>query len=817
MKTTIPAFKKFIPYIVAVFSFILISMIYFNPLLSGKKIKQGDIRQHKGMAKEIVDFRESDGEEALWTNSMFGGMPAYQISILYPSNLFKKVDNLLKLGLPRPADMLFLNMLGFFFLLVVMGVNPWLSIIGAFAYGFSSYFFIILEAGHNSKAHAMAYMAPVLASVFLTYKGKRLLGAALTMFFVALQVSTNHLQITYYLIIMLFIVGIAELIHHIRTNQLPQFLKASALLIAGGLIAVGPNITNVLLTSEYAKHTIRGKSELTENKKNQTSGLDKDYITQWSYGKEETFTLMIPNAKGGGSGYIGNSKHLDNADAQFKAAVSQQNQYWGNQPFTSGPVYVGSIIIFLFILGLFIVKSHWKWALVIATLLSIFLSWGHNMMWFTNIFLDYVPGYNKFRTVSMTLVIAELSIPLLAFLALKKIFSEPEIITQKATAFYISLGLTVGVALIFYLIPQTFFHFTSEMEASAFEKQVQSNPQYADQIALFLSSLKSVRIGIFKADVLRSIVFILLSAATLFLYAKKLLKKPVILIILFALIAVDMWTIDKRYLNDENFESKRLVENPFKPSAADQQIMKDKSLGYRVFNTTVSPFNDASTSYFHHSIGGYHGAKLRRYNELIDRYISKQNAAVLNMLNTKYFIVSGENRQPVAQINPEALGAAWFVNNIDVVDNADKEIAALNNFDPSKTAIVDKRFQQQISTQQFNIPENSSIELINYKPNRLVYQSNNTEKGLAVFSEIYYPLGWNAYIDGKPATYFRSNYVLRAMEIPAGKHEITFEFKPKNYFLGENIALGSSILILLLFAGSIWWEVKRNWKIKDEK
>ena len=811
-------FKKFTPYIAAILIFLLIALIYMNPVLSGKKVQQGDISNWKGMSKEIRDFRSETGEEPLWTNSMFGGMPSYQISTKYHNNLVKEIDDVLKLGLPRPADFLWLNMLGFFILLIVMGVNPWLSIVGAIAYAFSSYFFIIIEAGHNTKAHAMTYMAPVLAGVILTYRGKYILGGVLTLLFVSLQVSTNHLQITYYLIIILVILGIAELIYHIKEKQLAHFFKATGLLFVVAAIAVGPNITNILLTQQYSKHSIRGQSELSTNKDNRTSGLDKDYATRWSYGKEETFTLMIPNTKGGASGMIGQEKdNLEGVDNQrLKQIIGQQNHYWGNQPFTSGPVYVGAIVVFLFILGLFIVKGRLKWVLLAATVLSIFLAWGDNMMWFTNFWLENVPGYNKFRTVSMTLVIAELCMPVLAFMALYKIYKNPGIIKEKRREFLIALGLTAGVSLILYLIPQTFFDFLSEQEVRMFNQQKNSQPQYANQINMILEELKSVRVEIFKADAIRSFFFIILGSGLVYLYSLQKIKPKYLILGLGLLITIDMWAVNKRYLNNDDFVNERVVENPYQPTRADKQIMKDDDPNFRVFNTTVSTFNDASTSYFHKSIGGYHGAKLRRYQELIEYHISQQNQSVLNMLNTKYFIVKGNDGKPVAQRNPGALGNAWFVENYQIVENADEEINALADFNSDKTAFVDRRFKEHLEGKSFEKDTTASITLTSYDPNHLVYKSNTSKEQLAVFSEIYYPHGWHAYIDGEPADHFRVNYVLRAMVVPEGEHKIEFKFEPDLYYTGENIALASSILLIILVIGVLYLEVRKSLAKRNE-
>lgn len=803
--------KNWLPYFSAILIFIVLALAYMNPVLSGKELKQGDITRFKGMAKEIQDFREETGEEALWTNSMFSGMPAYQISVKYSNNLIKDIDRVLRLGLPRPADYVFLTLLGFFILLIALRVNPWLSIIGAIAFAFSSYFFIILEAGHNSKAHAIAYMAPLLAGVFLTYRGKYILGAVIALLFASLEIATNHLQITYYLILILIAVGIGELIFHIKEQMLPRFMRATGILLAAGLLAVGPNITSVLLTYEYSDYTIRGKSELSHDEDNRTSGLDKDYATQWSYGIEETFTFLIPNTKGGGTAMIGSKvDDLSGIDQQWRQAVSQQNAYWGNQPFTSGPVYMGAIIMFLFVLGLFIVKHHLKWVLLAVTILSIMLGWGHNMMWFTDFFLENIPAYNKFRTVSMTLVIAELTIPLLGLMALYRVYKEPGLLKEKQREFFMALGLTAGLALVFYLLPTTFFNFLSDQEVTAFNDQKVNQPQYADQIAVFTEQLKQVRVDIFQADALRSIFFILAAAAVIYFYSRRKLKANIMILIIGLLVLVDMWGVNKRYLNDEHFVSPRKVEKPFNKTKADQQILADNDPNFRVFNLTVSPFQDATTSYFHKSIGGYHGAKLRRYQELIDFHVSKNNQKVLNMLNTKYLIVQDNSGRPAARRNPGALGNAWFVGNYKLVDNADQEIEALNDFKPSKTAIIDKRFEEHVD--RFNPEKDStaSINLTEYEPNYLKYESQSDKQQLAVFSEVYYPLGWDAYIDGEKAEHFRANYVLRTMIIPEGKHTIEFKFEPDTYYTGQNIAIVTSILVILLVLGGLGLEIKKS-------
>ncbi len=813
------SFRQFIPHITAIAVFLIITMGYFNPLLEGKKLKQGDITNWKGMSKEITDYRAETGKEALWTNSMFGGMPAYQISVQYKANLIRFFDKLFMLGLPHPAGLVFLYFIGFFILLMVLKVDPWLAIAGSIAFGFSSFFFIILEAGHNSQAHAIGYMAPVIAGIILTFRGRLLAGSLLTALFLSLELRANHLQITYYLMMMIILFGIVQLFESIKTRTLPYFLKATGALLIAAMFSVATNITNIWATWEYGKDTIRGKTELTSDKENRTTGLDKDYATQWSYGTGESFSLMIPNIKGGASGYLGNNeKAMEKADPATTQTVAGQNSYWGDQPFTSGPVYAGAIIMFLFIFGLFIYQNNLKWWLLAATILSVLLAWGKNFMPLTDFFLHYVPGYNKFRAVSMILVIADLAIPLLGMLTLNEIFKKPGIVREKSKYFYISLALTAGISLIFYLLPQTFFSFfgQSETQAIAQQKATLESGQIG-QFDNIVYNIEKVRIAIFRTDALRSLIFILLSAALIWLFQSKKISKAILISGFALLIAIDMIPVAKRYLNNDNFASKTQVNNPFIATEADKLIMKDTDPNFRVFNMTVSAFQDASTSYFHKSIGGYHGAKFRRYQELIDHHIAKNNEAVLNMLNTKYFIFPDKNKQPTLQINMGALGNAWFVKEVKLVDNADQEIDALTGFDPLKTAVVDKRFSNELQGLNIVPDSTATIELTEYKPNQLKYMYTAKTGQIAVFSEIYYDKGWNAFIDGKPAPYFRANYVLRAMVVPAGKHEIEFRFEPRVYFTGEKISFASSLILILLLFGYAGNEIFKSVRKKTDK
>lgn len=783
------------PHILVLLIFIAISFIYFSPVLEGKKLDQHDIKTYKGMSKEIKDFRESTGEEALWTNSMFSGMPAYQISVKYKKNLIQYVDKILTLGLPRPVNLLFLYLLGFYILLLTLKVDYRIAFIGSIAFAFSSYFFIIIQAGHMSKAHAIAYLPMVVAAVLYTYRGKMLLGGALTALAVALEVYTNHFQITYYLVLVLLIIGLFQLYKDFKNKNLTDFFKRSGILILAAVLAAGTSLTRLKTTSDYGKESTRGKSELTSNIDNKTQGLDKDYATQWSYGIAESMTLLIPNFYGGSSSSsvlsLEDSKTLDflkkfknkklaNSLAQYKSS-----SYWGDQPIVSGPTYAGAIVIFLFILGLLFVKSELRIWLLLATIMSLMLAWGKNFMPLTNFFLDFFPGYNKFRAVSMILIIAEFTIPLLAFIALDKFLSSSIDNNEKQKPLKLAFYITGGLTLIFALFPTMFLDFTSENDLNPLAAGVITPDNFLESLALDRSSLLST-------DAWRSFIFIGLTFGVLMLYLRNSLKSQYVILIVGVLVVCDMWNVNKRYLNDDNFVRKNKVKIPYKPTQADNFILNDKDPNFRVFNSSVSTFNDASTSYFHKSIGGYHGAKLKRYQELIEFHISKGNMNVLNMLNTRYFI----SRDGKPQLNSAALGNAWFINNINLVLNADEEIDALKDFDPINTAIVDNRFSNYIIPNLDN--SSSTIQLDIYQPNYLKYSSESTNDGIAIFSEIYYNKGWDAYIDGVKTDYFRANYVLRALNIPSGNHIIEFKFQPSVYSISENISLASSLILFIL-------------------
>jgi len=809
-------FKAILPHLLVVLVFMLLTIIYFNPLLSGKAINQGDVERFKGMSKEIADYRDTYHTEPLWTNGMFSGMPAYQISVLYPSNWVRPLIKLTAMGIPHPACIIFLCMLGFYFLLLTFKVDRLLAAAGAIGFALSSYFVILIEAGHNPKGYAIAYMAPVVMGIMMAYRGRMWLGSAIAGIALSLELASNHLQITYYLAMLSGVIVLGELVNAVLTKQMGNFIKSSGMLLVAVILAVLPNITNLLVTEEYGKYTIRGGSELSDEKQNKTSGLDRDYATQWSYGIGETFTLMIPNFKGGESQAIGdNAKALADVNPEMRQYVGQStDQYWGDQPFTSGPVYIGALICFLFVLGMLILKDNLKWYLLAATILAIMLSWGKNYMGLTNFFMDYLPGYNKFRAVSMTLVIVEFTMPLIAILGVREIVLNPSILKEKRNSFYIALAATAGLCLLFYIMPTTFQDFYKEGEYENVSAQIKKSGAAAEQIQQFMSGMETARIAIFKADAMRSFLFIVLGAGLLFVFSLKAFNKNYLYAGLGLLILIDLWAVDKRYLNEKNFISKSSMETPYLPSAADEQILKDTDPHYRVMNASLSPFQDASTSYFHKSIGGYHGAKLRRYQDLYERQISKNNMQVLNMLNAKYFIMQNQQSgELMAQRNPGAMGNAWFVKELKWVANPDSEISALTNFNPALTAVVDKKWEKDLSASSFQYDSTATIKLKSYKADELVYESNATTAQMTVFSEIFYPKGWNAYVDGKLTPHIGVNYVLRAMVMPAGKHELVFKFEPESYYKGEKIAMAGSILLFLFVIGGVFMQMR---KAKEE-
>lgn len=800
--------RPYLPHLIAVVIFIIVAFAYFYPVLEGKVLKANDSTVSKINSKEIQDYRAKTGKEPLWTNSVFSGMPAYLISTLYPGNLFKHVDTILR-TFKMPVSVLFLSMTGFYILLLVFGVNPWLAITGALAYGLSSFFFQILGAGHNTQAIALAYMPAMIAGIIYAYRRDAVKGALLTGVFLALEIQANHIQITYYAMLCLLVFAIVEFIYSYKNKTVLKFIKTSAILIIPFVIAIGINFASIYTTWEYGKYSIRGKSDLVLNdNSNRTTGLDKDYIVRWSYGIDETLNMLIPNYKGG------SSKPFDRTSETVKAlrqnnqpdAVNQVSKYWGTQPGTDGPHYVGAIIIFLFILGLFLVKGVEKWWLLGATILAIMLAWGKNFMPFTNLFIDYFPGYNKFRAVTMILVIAEFCIPLLGFLALRDILNGSATKKEILKSLKIAAGITGGFLLLVLIIPGIAGSFLASYENG-----------YPGWLT---TALIADRKDLLKTDTFRSLIFVMLSAGIIFGFIYEKIKVNQVIIILGLLIVLDLWTVDRRYLNAERFEKPVMIQKSFAPTLADQAILQDKSY-YRVYNRNGATFNDNSpTSYFHKSIGGYHGAKLKRYQEFVDTTLSRnfglidasaaqaksieefqaafKNATGLNMLNTKYLIY---NPEVPPLVNPYALGNAWFVEKPLFVENANQELSATNHFDPSKEVLIDNSFKDQIAKTFYPVLENEKIELVSYQPNELIYKSSAREEKLAVFSEIYYPAGWKSFIDGKESKYFRTNFLLRGMVVPAGDHEIKYVFEPASYITGNKISLASSLLLILLIAG----------------
>lgn len=828
--------KKCLPDVIVVALFAVISFAYFFvPVSQGKILFQHDSAASVGMSKELVDYRARTGETTRWTNTLFGGMPTYQMSPAYDSSdTLGQVMNAYHLWLPDNVWFLFAYLLGFYILLRAFDFKQSLAALGSVLWAFSSYFLIIIAAGHLWKVMALAYLPPMIAGVVLTYRGKYLWGFVLTALFTAFEVKANHVQMTYYYLFIVLFMVIAFFVKALREKQLQSFLKSSAIVIVAAGIGVAINISNLYHTWQYQKESMRGKSELVKgNNANQTSsGLERDYITQWSYGIDETMTLLVPNAKGGASApLVQNESAMSKADPQVQSMLPQIYeafpQYFGSQPGTSGPVYVGAFVLFLFVLGLFIVKGPMKWALLGATILSILLAWGKNFMGFTDFFLDYVPMYAKFRTVASILVIAEFTIPLLAALALKQIVDEPEELKKQMKFVYISLGLTAGVAFLMAVAPGIMSPFVSEQETQmiASIQGMDANTQH-----LIISNIESMRQAMVSADAWRSAVIILIGFALLMAFRFRKLPGKYMIVALAVLCLIDLWQVDKRYLNDGMFVPRSERENPHQPTAADAKILQDRSLNYRVLNFAVSTFNDNETSYFHKSVGGYHPAKLRRYQEMIDAYIAPQMQAamgeistkggdmqkvdgrkvfpVLNMLNTKYFILPLQGGTTVALQNPYAQGNAWFVNKIVYVGDANAEYAQVAKINLQTEAVADKKFESALG-QAITNDSTATVRLTSYQPNNLRYTVDSKNGGIVVFSEIYYP-GWTATVDGTPTPIARVNYILRAITVKPGKHTVVFDFHPSSIRTTEIIAYISLVLLLLAIVGTVYVEFRKS-------
>ena len=822
--------KKCLPDVLAVLLFAILAFAYFFPAdIEGRILYRHDASAGRGAGQEGIEYLQKTGERSRWTNALFGGMPTYQMSPSYHStdNLSQAI-NAYHLWLPENVWYVFAYLLGFYILLRAFDFRQHLAALGSIIWAFSTYFLIIIAAGHIWKVWALAYLPPLIAGIVLAYRGKYLWGFIVTAIFTAFEINANHVQMTYYYAFIILFLIIAWLVDAIREKKLVQFAKATGVVLTAGILGLCMNLSNLYHTWQYSQESMRGKSELVkQNSANQTnSGLERDYITQWSYGIGETWTLLVPNTKGGASVPLSmNETAMAKADPNYIEIYNQIGQYWGEQPGTSGPVYVGAFVLMLFILGLFIVKGPIKWALLAATILSVLLSWGKNFMGFTDFFLDYVPMYAKFRTVASILVIAEFTIPLLAMLALKKFLEEPDQIKPRLKYVGISFCLTGVVAMLFSVMPSTFFDSfisTSEMQA------LKSLP--AEHVGPLMTNLTEMRQAMFTSDALRSFYIILVGTGILLAFAFGKLKKEYAIAIILVLCLVDLWTVNKRYLNDEMFVPKSEREAPQQMTQADEQILHDKSLDYRVLNLASNTFNENETSYYHKSVGGYHAAKLRRYQEMIEQYISPEMQQifgavseaggdmtkingdsiwpVLNMLNTKYMIFPLQGGQTVPLQNPYTYGNAWFVDKIQYVANANEEMAAVGQLNLRHEAVADAKFKTQLGEAM----EQDSVSIVTikgYEPNELSYEVNSGKGGVVVFSEIYYP-GWTATIDGQPAELGRVNYILRALNVKSGKHDVVLTFKPKSVNTTETIAYISYVILMLVVLGAVYMEYRRR-------
>lgn len=819
--------KKLLPDLLAILAFVLLSFAYFFPAdIENRILFQHDTSAGAGNGQEVKEYYEQTGERSRWTNALFGGMPTYQIAPSYDSTRpLQWVQKAYRLFLPEYVNLTFILMLGFYILLRAFGLPAGLSALGGVLWAFSSYFFILISAGHIWKFVTLAYVPPTLAGIVLAYRGRLLWGGILTALFVALQVSANHVQMSYYFFfVILFFVG-AYFEEAWRNRTLPRFFRASAVLVAAALIGVAANLSNLYHTYTYSKETMRGKSELVQTgdaARQTSSGLDRDYITQWSYGVDETLTLLVPNFKGGASVPLSQSETaMEKANPVYSGLYGSLTQYFGTQPMTSGPVYVGAFVLFLFVLGCFLVKGPLKWALVGATLFSIVLSWGKNFMVLTDLFIDYVPMYNKFRAVSSILVIAEFTIPLLAVFTLKRLLEEPELLKRERKPLALSLLFTAGIALLLTVAPGSIGSgYVPAQEAQMLQSAVDRQMIPAQELSGILANLEEMRAELVSSDALRSFLVIGIGCALLGLYAAGKLRRSFTLAGIALLCLGDMWSVNKRYLNDAQFVPDGIRTETFAKSRADELILQDSDADYRVLNLATNTFNESNTSYWHKSVGGYHAAKLRRYQEMIERHIAPEMQAayraivraggemdsvdanqfrVLNMLNTKYFILpAGEQGQTLPVPNPYAYGNAWFVEKVQYVENANEEIDALSNILPTETAVVDARFKEALEGATEGHKDSlSTIRLTAYAPNRLTYETENAGEGIAVFSEIYYPDGWHVTIDGQPARLARADYILRTLRIPAGRHTVEMRFDPDSLHLTESIAYAALALIVI--------------------
>lgn len=795
--------------------FIALCLVYFSPAIQGKVLYQSDVMEAKAQSREIMQIKAETGQGPLWTNSMYGGMPSFQIWAKYPGNLLTYVISFMKTIFPDPIDIIVSFLLGSYFLLSVLKMKPWVAAAGAIAFSFSSYNFIYILAGHSNHAMAMAVFAPILGSILLTLRGGKYLlrGAVLTAFFLALEIRTNHIQMTYYLFMILLLFILIEGYHAVSSKQSKPFFKAVGYLAAASLLAVTINAGSLWSTWEYGQESIRGKANLTRKAKDGTSGLERDYAYQYSQGVGEISTFIVPNLYGGASNdrfpegksqITGDLISAGVPDAQAQSLVAQLNEqnilrpYWGDKPSTVGSWYFGAIVMFLFVLGLFIVNNRLKWWILSASFLFVFLSFGKNFPFVSDLFFDHFPMYNKFRSVDFALAIPAFLIPLLAFLALNELITQKDIRKDLTKQLLNSFYITAGFLLIVILFPTLLFDFKASYHG---EVMAQIGKAFNANVSSIVSNgLVADRAGLARADAIRSLVFILISFAAIWYMLKAKVKTEVAVIIIGLAILVDMWGVDRRYLNNANFYDKDQLEQTFQPSTADQQIMADPALDYRVLDLSKDdPFFDASPSYFHKSIGGRHSARLQRYSELVSsQFNGKLNQPVLDMLNTKYLIVPDSvpgSLKPV--LRESALGNAWFINQVKYVEGADQEMEAITSFHPKDTAVVQRSFASLVGNLEPATDTTAKIELLTYHPDNLVYKYKNSKAAVAVFAEIWYDKGWNAYLDGNRVPYFRANYVLRALKVPAGEHEVVFKFEPKSYLLGDKISLSASILLVL--------------------
>lgn len=801
--------KKIIPHILVLLGFVIVSLGYFSPLLEGKKLNQSDIAQYKGMAEEQTYFRDSTGEEPYWTNAAFGGMPTYQLGAQYPYSFNKMLDRTLRF-LPRPADYMFILFLGIYILLIILKVDWRLAVLGAIAFGLSTNMLDIISAGHNAKAHAIAYMPLVLAGILLTFKGRYIWGFLLLAVSMSLEIMANHLQMTYYLFLLVVIIGIVYLIDAVKKKMLPHYFKSIGIMIVAVIIGIATNATSILATQEYTEFSTRGESTVSITPdgtgKPPSDGLSFEYITEYSYGILETLNLFIPNFMGGSSlepvpddsETISEIMKLGASPQQAQQFVRQIPMYWGDQTFVGAPAYIGATVVFLFVFALFMVKGRLKYWIVAGVLLSLFLSWGKNLEFLTRFFIDYVPLYDKFRAVSTTQTILRLCIPILAVFGLVQLFNRKERVEEKLKALKFSTAIVGGLALIFILFKNAILDFVSPYDSLIIEEMGVD----------FVKAVREDRASLLMGDAIRSLIFVLLVAGLIFGYVKNKVAENLLVAGLFILILVDLASVGKRYVNDDNFVASRMVDIPYQPNVADQQILQDKG-HYRVLDLSGSPLNSARASYFHQSLGGYHGAKPKRMQDLFDFHIYKGNQAVLNMLNVRYNIINNEGNL-FPQRNPFANGSAWFVDSLRVVQDDNEAILALEDLDSKNVAIIQPEFAREVSSMTFQQDSTAIIQLRSYQPNELKYESKSSAKQFAVFSEIYYENGWNAYVGGVEADIVRVNYTLRGIELPAGQHEIIFRFEPQVVKTGSTIVLGSSVLLMLLIVGGLFYEFRKR-------